>query len=246
MQGAYSPMPSIISAPSTKLPPRPAASFAPVRPSVSPPEGNSFSAVISISTAAANSARPIPIWIFRFGQCTTTPAPNHDPATAATIMRISVVESTGTIFGKMNAWAMVGSVWPTFKVPGMSLTGTRFLSLYAAVVVANDPMPSVSKNAVTNPRAVWSAVGTTTPPRMMVPAYITRTRPSPTNSRLLASTHELVGVGGGQINRRGFDLVDGAGKQRLHDLRAAPCHDTVGRAHRQRVLPAIHVESSVF
>src|SRR5713101_1866656 len=51
----------------------------------------------------------------------------------------------------MNAWRIVGSVWPTLRVPGMSFTGTICWSLYAAVVVAKDPIPSVSKKLVTNP-----------------------------------------------------------------------------------------------
>ena len=38
----------------------------------------------------------MPIWILRLGQCTTTPAPSHEPVTAATIISTSVVDSTGT------------------------------------------------------------------------------------------------------------------------------------------------------
>jgi len=37
-----------------------------------------------------------------------------------------------------------------------------------AVVVANDPIPSVSKKAVTKPMAVCSGVGATRPPRTIV------------------------------------------------------------------------------
>ena len=70
----------------------------------------------------------------------------------------------------MNACAMVGRVWPTFSVPGISFTGTMARSLYTAVVVANEPIPSVSKNAVTKPIAVCSTVGTTRPPRITVTA----------------------------------------------------------------------------
>ena len=54
----------------------------------------------------------------------------------------------------MNACVMVGSVWPTFSVPGISFTGTRFFSLKIDVVVANDPMPSVSRPAVTKPMSM--------------------------------------------------------------------------------------------
>ena len=32
-----------------------------------------------MSAAAASSASPIPIWILRLGQCTTTPAPSQEP-----------------------------------------------------------------------------------------------------------------------------------------------------------------------
>ena len=41
------------------------------------------------------------------------------PSTAATISRMSVFGSTGTIVVKMNACAMVGSVCPTLSVPGI-------------------------------------------------------------------------------------------------------------------------------
>ena len=61
MHGAYKPMPSIISAPRTKLPASPIMSFAPVNPNVSPPFGSSDSDVSSIIVAAPSSARPIPI-----------------------------------------------------------------------------------------------------------------------------------------------------------------------------------------
>ena len=53
----------------------------------------------------------------------------------------------------MNACAIVDSAWPTLRVPGISLTGTMLRSLYTAVVVANEPIPSVSRKAVTNPIA---------------------------------------------------------------------------------------------
>ena len=60
---------------------------------------------------------------------------------------------------KMNACASVGSVWPTFSVPGIRSSRTRPLSLKIAVVGANEPMPSVSKKFVTKPIASSSGDG---------------------------------------------------------------------------------------
>ena len=55
---------------------------------------------------------------------------------------------------KMNACATVGSVWPTFSVPGIcSSRHQTSSSRNIDVVVANEPMPSVSKKLVTNPIA---------------------------------------------------------------------------------------------
>ena len=59
----------------------------------------------------------------------------------------------------MKAWAIVASAWPTLSVPGISFTGTMFAQLVGRVVVANEPMPSVSKKAVTKPMADCSGVG---------------------------------------------------------------------------------------
>ena len=103
--------------------------------------------------AAAISARPIPIWTRRRGQAATTPAPSQAPATEAAIMPMSVVMSTSTIAMKMKAWAIVGSAWPTFSVPGIFSSGTRRLSLNIDVVGAKEPMPSVSKKLVRKPIA---------------------------------------------------------------------------------------------
>ena len=58
----------------------------------------------------------------------------------------------------MNACVIVGSVWPTFSVPGISRSGTILKNLKIAVVGANEPMPSVSKKLVTNPVPSSSAV----------------------------------------------------------------------------------------
>ncbi len=59
----------------------------------------------------------------------------------------------------MNAWANVGTMCPTFNVPGMFASSTTPFSLYSDVVVANDPTPSVSKKSVTAPIASWIHVG---------------------------------------------------------------------------------------
>ncbi len=59
----------------------------------------------------------------------------------------------------MKAWAIVGIVCPTFRVPGMRRSGTILRRRKMAVVVANDPMPSVSKKLVTPPTASWPASG---------------------------------------------------------------------------------------
>src|SRR6478609_2229894 len=65
----------------------------------------------------------------------------------------------------MNACASVGTMWPTFNVPGMFASSTTFFSLYIDVVVANDPTPSVSKKSVTAPIARCSQVGRILPVR---------------------------------------------------------------------------------
>ena len=54
---------------------------------------------------------------------------------------------------------MVGSAWPVFSVPGTSRSSTIFVSLKIVVVVAKEPMPSVSKKLVKNPTNVWSSEG---------------------------------------------------------------------------------------
>ncbi len=59
----------------------------------------------------------------------------------------------------MNAWAIVGIVCPTFSVPGIRRSGTILRRRNIAVVVANEPMPSVSKKLVTAPTASWPASG---------------------------------------------------------------------------------------
>jgi hypothetical protein len=59
----------------------------------------------------------------------------------------------------MNACAIVGNVIPTLSVPGRTSSLTRFRSLYIEVVVANEPMPRVSKKVVTNQIAPSNGVG---------------------------------------------------------------------------------------
>src|SRR6478672_1219873 len=59
----------------------------------------------------------------------------------------------------MKAWATVGNVCPTFRVPGIRLSGIIFHSRKAVVLVANDPMPSVSKKLETAPTASCSGPG---------------------------------------------------------------------------------------
>ncbi len=76
----------------------------------------------------------------------------------APIIKISVRASTGTMRVKMNACAIVGSVWPTLSVPGMRSSGTIFQKRNSAVVGAYDPMPSVSKKFVTKPVATLAGV----------------------------------------------------------------------------------------
>src|SRR5713226_6323197 len=145
----------------------------------------------------------------------------------------------------MNACAMVGSVWPTLSVPGMSFTGTMVRSLYTAVVVANEPMPSVSKNAVTKPIAVCRTVGMTKPLRISAAAYTISTRPRPTKSSVLASMNELVRIGLRDVDGRGADLFDGACELRAHGSGAVGRHQAVGREHRHRVFQRLHVQRVV-
>src|SRR5271165_584723 len=63
----------------------------------------------------------------------------------------------------MKAWISVGTVCPTLRVPGMSLSGTLARALKSAVVGANDPMPSVSKKSVTAPTKISYPEGRSVP-----------------------------------------------------------------------------------
>jgi hypothetical protein len=58
----------------------------------------------------------------------------------------------------MKACATVGSVCPTLSVPGITRSGTSFNQRKRAVVVANDPIPSVSKKFVTAPTPTCTGV----------------------------------------------------------------------------------------
>ena len=59
----------------------------------------------------------------------------------------------------MNACTTVGSVWPALSVPGITRSGTIRSARKSAVVVANDPIPSVSKKLVTAPTPTCAGVG---------------------------------------------------------------------------------------
>src|SRR5215471_5143242 len=106
----------------------------------------------------------------------------------------------------MKAWVIVASVCPAFSVPGISFTGTTLRSLNTAVVVAKDPMPSVSSPAVKNPTISCNGVGVDQPPRTMVITHVARPRTRPKNNRLLASIHQLVCVGLTQVDGRAVHL----------------------------------------
>src|SRR5438045_1170923 len=90
----------------------------------------------------------------------------------------------------MNAWATVGSVWPTLSVPGITRSGTSFNQRNMAVVVANDPIPSVSKKFVTAPTATCAPLG----PRVSVAAdgVAGRSRPTPMTARVQPPTNTAV------------------------------------------------------
>ena len=59
----------------------------------------------------------------------------------------------------MSACATVGSVWPTLSVPGITRSSTDPKNFQIEVVVAKEPIPSVSKKLVTKPIAVPPAPG---------------------------------------------------------------------------------------
>lgn len=143
-------MPMGMSATSTALIATATPSRVPLRPSVSPPAGTRPSCAAVMSDAARMSATPIATRTVCLFHLATRPAPIHAPTTAAAMI---VRMSTATIAMKMNAWAIVGGMWPTLSVSGMRRSDTERRRsgtiVYSAVVAANDPMPNVSKKLVT-------------------------------------------------------------------------------------------------
>ena len=76
---------------------------------------------------------------------------------------------------KMKAWITTGGVWPIIMVPGISSSGTTFLSLNRDVVGANEPMPSVSKKFVPKPTANSKKRGQPRQPSFSRPARVAAT-----------------------------------------------------------------------
>src|SRR4051794_20805392 len=146
----------------------------------------------------------------------------------------------------MNACAIVDSAWPTLSVPGISLTGTMLRSLKIAVLVANDPMPSVSRNAVTKPTPTWNGVGTARPPRTTMTTQTSSMIARPANRNVLASMHQVVGIGLRQIDRRPAHLGHRGGEQGADRGRSISGHHSVRREHRHRALQRLDVERVVF
>src|SRR5689334_18649769 len=100
----------------------------------------------------------------------------------------------------MYAWATVDRVMPTLSVPGISASSTRRNCRKRDVVVAKEPMPSVSKNAVMKPVAAVAAVGRATMDvsRARSARHSAQTKkavnsPSATNKYDLAVTSEVFG-----------------------------------------------------
>src|SRR5207245_10898197 len=102
------------------------------------------------------------------------------------------------------------------------------------------------KNAVTNPIAVWSGVGVTRPPRTIVTRYSTSTTPRPPSSRVLASMHELVGIGLGDVDGRASYFLHRGGQHGPGRAGAVGVHDAIGREHRHRALQRLHIKRIVF
>src|ERR1700722_637623 len=144
-------MPSVINAPSIRLPTTPASRRQFRRISAVPPAGKRLRFDIKKKLAAASSAIPIPICTQRRGQPATIPAPNQAPTTDAPISRTNVRMSTFTMAMNRNASSSVGSAWPTFNVPGIFSSGTICQILKMLVVGAKEPMPRVSKKFVAIP-----------------------------------------------------------------------------------------------
>src|SRR5439155_22832078 len=107
-------------------------------------------------------------------------------------------------------------------------------------------MPSVSKNAVTNPMAVCSGVGVARPPRAMVTRYSTSTTPRPPSTRVLASTHELVRISFRDVDGRAPHFLHRGGEHAPGRLGAVGAHDAVGREHRHPAPQPLHLQRIVF
>ena len=145
-------MPSVVNAPMPPFTTTATAKTIPVRPSASPPGGNTSICRSRMNRAVTNSATASPIWILRFGRPLTIPAPNHAPITLAPIIATRVNDSTWITVMNSTPSRKVGSAWPTLSVPGISSSSTTEPSLSTVDVVANDPTPSVSRKSVTKPR----------------------------------------------------------------------------------------------
>ena len=119
---------------------------------------------IAMNTVATISAVPMPSCIARRESLVTTPVPIQPPATHTAMSAVSCSGSTSTTPMNSAACVMTASESPTMMVPGISSSGTRRKRRKTAVVVASEPMPSVSKKLVTSPMTRWSGVGLASAP----------------------------------------------------------------------------------
>ena len=101
--------------------------------------------------------------------------------------------STVTTLMKNSAWVSTGSAWPTIMVPGITSSGTIRNSRKIAVVVASEPMPSVSKKLVTNPTSRWSGPGAS--PSSRAPSRLVATQRIASSRPLAASAPSRIGTG---------------------------------------------------
>src|ERR1700733_15124847 len=86
MQGAYRPMPALISAPRIKLTPTANGNFQPTRLMAAPPPGRACKLMAVNTPPAMSSAIPMVIWIARRDRRATTSAPSQEPAAALRII----------------------------------------------------------------------------------------------------------------------------------------------------------------
>ena len=81
------------------------------------------------------------------------PAPIYDPTAAAINIANKVTGSTFITVVNINASHITGKQQPTFKNPGSSLSFIPILkNLLAATIIANDPIPNVSKKFAIHPK----------------------------------------------------------------------------------------------